>query len=112
VAGRSSDHGLAIVQSSKYCPVTLSSSEATAAHTEVAAPCSTVFMRGLGVPESSIQPIFFCSSRGTYFCRPVNRHGRAGASLNRGIAAHIHWLRKQLAELNGALEQAIRRSPL
>ena len=41
-----------------------------------------------------------------------NRHGRAAANLNRGIAAHIRWLRKQLAELDDALEQAIRRSPL
>ena len=42
----------------------------------------------------------------------TNRHSRAAAGLNRGIAAHIRWLRKQLAELDGALEQAIRRSPL
>jgi transposase len=41
-----------------------------------------------------------------------NRHGRAAAGLNRGIAAHMRWLRKQLAELDAALEQAIRRSPL
>jgi transposase len=41
-----------------------------------------------------------------------NRHGRAAAGLNRAIAAHIRWLRKQLAELDAALEQAIRRSPL
>jgi transposase len=41
-----------------------------------------------------------------------NRHGRAAPGLNRGIAAHIRWLRKQLAELDAALEQAIRRSPL
>jgi len=41
-----------------------------------------------------------------------NRHGRAAAGLNRGIGAHIRWLRKQLAELDAALEQAIRRSPL
>jgi transposase len=41
-----------------------------------------------------------------------NRHGRAAAGLNRGIAAHMRWLRKQLAELDEALEQAIRRSPL
>jgi transposase len=41
-----------------------------------------------------------------------NRRGRAAAGLNRGIAAHISWLRKQLAELDTALEQAIRRSPL
>ncbi len=32
--------------------------------------------------------------------------------LNRGIAAHIRWLRKQLGELDAAMEQAIRRSPL
>jgi transposase len=41
-----------------------------------------------------------------------NRHGRAAAGHNRGIAAHMRWLRKQLAELDAALEQAIRRSPL
>jgi transposase len=41
-----------------------------------------------------------------------NRHGRAAANLNRGIAAHIRWLRKQLTELDDALEQAIRRSPV
>jgi transposase len=29
-----------------------------------------------------------------------------------GCAAHIRWLRKQLAELDATLEQAIRRSPL
>jgi transposase len=41
-----------------------------------------------------------------------NRHRRAAAGLNRGIAAQIRWPRKQLAELDAALEQAIRRSPL
>jgi transposase len=41
-----------------------------------------------------------------------NRYGRAAAMLNRGIAAHIRWLRKQLGELDAAMEQAIRRSPL
>jgi transposase len=41
-----------------------------------------------------------------------NRQGRAAAGLNRGIAAHIRWLRKQLAELDSALAQAIRQSPL
>lgn len=41
-----------------------------------------------------------------------NRHGRAAPGLNRGIAAHIRWLRKQLAELDAALEQTIRHSPL
>jgi transposase len=33
-----------------------------------------------------------------------NRHGRAVGSINRPIAAHVLWLRKQLAELNAALE--------
>ena len=41
-----------------------------------------------------------------------NRHGRAVGSINRAIAAHVRWLRKQLAELDAALEQAIRNSPL
>jgi transposase len=41
-----------------------------------------------------------------------NRHGRAAPGLDRGIAAHIRWLRKQLAELDAVLDQAIRRSPL
>jgi transposase len=41
-----------------------------------------------------------------------NRRGRAVGSVNRAIAAHVRWLRKQLAELDLALEQAIRRSPL
>jgi transposase len=41
-----------------------------------------------------------------------NRHGRAAECVNRAIAAHVRWLRKQLAELDVALEQAIRRSPL
>jgi transposase len=40
-----------------------------------------------------------------------NRRGRALGSVNRAIAAHVRWLRKQLAELDVALEQAIRRSP-
>src|SRR5271166_6233200 len=41
-----------------------------------------------------------------------NRHGRAVGCVNRAIAAHVRWLRKQLAELDVALEQAIRHSPL
>jgi transposase len=41
-----------------------------------------------------------------------NRHGRALACVNRAIAAHVRWLRKQLAQLDVALEQAIRHSPL
>ena len=41
-----------------------------------------------------------------------NRHGRAVECVNRAIAAHVRWLRKQLAELDVALEQAIRDSPL
>jgi transposase len=41
-----------------------------------------------------------------------NRHGRAVGYVNRAIAAHVRWLRKQLAELDVALEQAIRNSPL
>jgi len=41
-----------------------------------------------------------------------NRHGRAAGSVNRAIAAHVRWLRKQLTELDAALEQAIRNSPL
>ena len=41
-----------------------------------------------------------------------NRQGRAAAHLTRGIAAHVRWLRKQLAELDVALEHAIRRSPV
>jgi transposase len=41
-----------------------------------------------------------------------NRHRRAVDSVNRAIAAHVRWLRKQLAELDAALERAIRNSPL
>jgi transposase len=41
-----------------------------------------------------------------------NRRGRALECVNRTIAAHVRWLRKQLAELDIALEQALRRSPL
>jgi transposase len=41
-----------------------------------------------------------------------NRHGRAVECVNRAIAAHIRWLHKQLAELDVAMEQAIRNSPL
>jgi transposase len=32
--------------------------------------------------------------------------------VSRAVAAHLRWLRKQLAELDAALEEAIRRSPL
>jgi transposase len=41
-----------------------------------------------------------------------NRHGRAVGCVNRAIAAHVRWLRKQLVDLDVALEQAIRDSPL
>lgn len=41
-----------------------------------------------------------------------NRRGPALECVNRPIAAHIRWLRKQLAELDVALEQPIRRSPV
>jgi transposase len=41
-----------------------------------------------------------------------NRHGHAPGCVSRAIAAHLRWLRKQLAELDAALEEAIRRSPL
>lgn len=41
-----------------------------------------------------------------------NRHGRAIGSVKRAVAAHVRWLRKQLGELDVALEQAIRNSPL
>jgi transposase len=41
-----------------------------------------------------------------------NRHGRAVDYVNRAIAAHLRWLRKQLAALDVLLEQAIRNSPL
>jgi transposase len=41
-----------------------------------------------------------------------NRHGRAIGNVKRAVAAHVRWLRKQLAELDVALEQAIRHSPL
>jgi transposase len=41
-----------------------------------------------------------------------NRRGRAVGAVNRAIAAHVRWLRKQLTELDVALEQAIRLSPL
>jgi hypothetical protein len=40
-----------------------------------------------------------------------NRHGRTADSVNRAIAAHVRWLRKQLADLDAALERAIRNSP-
>src|SRR6516165_8586984 len=42
----------------------------------------------------------------------TNRHGRAVDAVNRAIAAHVRWLRKQLADLDAALERAIRNSPL
>jgi hypothetical protein len=47
-------------------------------------------------------------------CSPLKAIGTAAPpqNPNRGIAADIRWLRKQLAELDDALEQAIRRSPL
>jgi transposase len=41
-----------------------------------------------------------------------NRHGRAIGSVKRAVAAHVRWLRKQLGELDVALEQAIRNRPL
>ena len=41
-----------------------------------------------------------------------NRHGRALACVSRAITAHVRWLRKQLAELDLALDEAIRHSPL
>ena len=41
-----------------------------------------------------------------------NRRGRVPGSISRAIAAHITWLRKQLAEFDAILEEAIRRSPL
>src|SRR5215469_1607795 len=41
-----------------------------------------------------------------------NRHGRSVECVNRAIAAHVRWLRKQLADLDAALEQALRNSPL
>jgi transposase len=41
-----------------------------------------------------------------------NRHGGAVGCVNRAIAAHLRWLRKQLADLDVALEKAIRNSPL
>jgi transposase len=41
-----------------------------------------------------------------------NRHGRAIGSVKRAVAAHVRWLRKQLGELDVAVEQAMRHSPL
>jgi transposase len=41
-----------------------------------------------------------------------NRRGRAPNCLRPAIAAHVCWLRKQLAELDAALDQAVRNSPL
>lgn len=41
-----------------------------------------------------------------------NRRGRAPNCLRPAIAAHVRWLRKQLAELDAALDLAVRYSPL
>jgi transposase len=41
-----------------------------------------------------------------------NRRGHASGCVSGAIAAHLRWLRKQLAELDATLEDAIRRSPL
>jgi transposase len=41
-----------------------------------------------------------------------NRRGQVPGCVSRAIAAHIRWLRKQLAEFDATLEEAIRRSPL
>ena len=41
-----------------------------------------------------------------------NRRGRAPDCLRHAIATHVRWLRKQLAELDAALELAVRNSPL
>jgi transposase len=41
-----------------------------------------------------------------------NRRGRVPGYVSRAIAAHISWLRKQLAEFDAILEEAIQRSPL
>ena len=40
-----------------------------------------------------------------------NRRGHIPGCVSRAIAAHIRWLRKQLAEFDAILEEAIRRSP-
>jgi transposase len=42
----------------------------------------------------------------------INRNGRAIGSVKRAVAAHVRRLRRQLGELDVALEQAIRHSPL
>src|SRR6266849_3556421 len=39
-----------------------------------------------------------------------NRRGHMPGCVSRAIAAHIRWLRKQLAEFDATLEEAIRRS--
>ena len=41
-----------------------------------------------------------------------NRRGHVPGCVSRAITAHIRWLRKQLAEFDTTLEEAIRRSPL
>jgi hypothetical protein len=41
-----------------------------------------------------------------------NRRGHMPGCVDRAIAAHIRWLRKQLAEFDATLEEAIRRSPM
>jgi transposase len=41
-----------------------------------------------------------------------NRRGHMPGCVSRAIAANIRWLRKQLAEFDTLLEEAIRRSPL
>src|ERR1700730_15757357 len=42
----------------------------------------------------------------------TNRDERAPTCLRNAIAAHVRWLRKQLAELDASLGRAIRDSPL
>src|SRR6266446_3779130 len=39
-----------------------------------------------------------------------NRRGHVPGCVERAIVAHIRWLRKQLAEFDAILEEAIRRS--
>jgi transposase len=41
-----------------------------------------------------------------------NRRGHMPGCVERAIVAHIRWLRKQLAEFDASLEDAIRRSPI
>jgi transposase len=41
-----------------------------------------------------------------------NRCGHVPGCVSRAITAHIRWLRKQLAEFDATLEEAIRHSPL